>query len=86
MPVPSQLPGVLQTLLSVNVEPHVGSRALGGRVGADNARREIPNCAFAVGLHRLEVAFDVGPVPARLVFLIVLAGLLLHLINYFEQM
>ena len=78
MPVPAEVVGVLEALLGVDVEADVGPRGLAGRVGENDAGRQVPDGALPVGLHGLEVAFDVRPVPVGLLLLIVLARFLIH--------
>lgn len=78
MPVPAEVVGVLEGLFSVDVEADVGPRGLAGGIGEDDAGRQIPNGALAVGLDGLEVALDVRPVPVRLLLLVVLARFLIH--------
>lgn len=78
MPVPAEVVGVLQALFGIDVEPDVGTRGFAGGVGEDDTGCEIPDGALTIGLYGLEVALDVGPVPVRLLLLVVLGGLLIH--------
>ena len=78
VPVPTEIIRKLQALLSIDIEPDVGAGGLTGGVGKDDTRCQIPNGALAAGLHGLEIALDVRPVPVRLLLLVVLRRLLIH--------
>lgn len=79
MPVPAQFRGVLQGLLGVDVETHVGASCVAGRVGEHDAGSEVPDDALAGGLEGFEVAFDVCPVPGGFLLVVVLVASLLHI-------
>ena len=78
VPVPTEIIRKLQALLSIDIEPDIGSGGLTGGVGKDDTRGQIPNGALAACLHGLEIALDVRPVPVRLLLLVVLRRLLIH--------
>lgn len=80
MPVPAQLARVLQRLLGVDVKLDSESPSPSLRISENDARSKVPNGASAVGLSSLEVAFNMCPIPAWLVFLVVLAIFFVHLI------
>lgn len=78
VPVPAEVVGELEGLLSVDVEADVGPGGLTGGVGEDDAGCQVPDGALPVGLDSLEVAFNVRPVPVGLLLLVVLARFLIH--------
>jgi hypothetical protein len=79
MPIPSQLRRVLQRLLGVDVETHIRSSRVTGRVGEHDAGSEIPDNTLATRFKGFEVAFDMRPVPSGFLLIVVLITPLLHI-------